>query len=211
MKLITLIITLLSFGASIAQDDKAVALDQVATCGALSYINTAILVPSETVNKISAFDNDAKRYLKSDQANLKKANEGFALRAGFFKDLYHDISRDEKLTNGQYTDILEKKYLYFKNIILNDDSFSVNMATLYSKCQAYLDAFNQIPLKDKQTNFAAISIKIINKISKQTFVANDQQVGVMFIAGSHWKYLNFIHSKSIKDALNNLPPIAVAK
>jgi hypothetical protein len=211
VKLITFIVFLLFYSVACAKDDKAAALDQVATCGALSYVSTAIFVPSETINKISAFDNDTKKYLKSDQANLKKANEGFALRAGFFGDLYHDISRDARLTNGQYADILEKKYLYFKNIILNDDSFAVNMAALYAKCQAYLGAFNQIPLKDNQANFADISIKIINKISKQTFVANDQQVGVMFIAGTHWKYMNFIRSKSIKDALNNLPPISVAK
>lgn len=201
MKIVTLIISLFSFGLATAQDDKAIALDQVATCNALSYISTAIFVPNEAINNMAAFDSDTKEYLKSDQANLKKANEAFALRASFFHDLYFDISKNAKLTNGQYSNILEKKYLYFKNVILKDDSFPVNIAILYPRCQAYIEAMNKIPLKDKQVNFAEISVKIINEVSKQSFVANDQQVGTMFIAGSHWKYLNFIRTKSLKEYL----------
>jgi len=211
VKFITLIISLFFFGLASAQDDKAIALDQVATCNTLSYISTAIFVPNEVIDQIAAFDIDTKKYLKSNQANLKMANEAFALRASFFYDLYFDMSKNTKFTNDQYSNILEKKYLYFKSAILKDDSFAMNMATLHARCQAYIEAMNQISSKDKQANFADISVKIINEISKQNFVANDQQVGSIFIAGSHWKYMNFIRAKSLKDALNNSPPIGVAR
>lgn len=201
IKVLVLLFFVFSIISSYAQDEKSKALDQIATCGALSYISTALYVPNEAIEKIEAFDSEAKKYLKNDQANLRRASDAFALRAGFFQDLYFDMASDSKLTNGQYSSILEKKYQYFKNTILNDDSYAVTLASLYPKCQAYMDALNQISMSDKKTNFVAISIKKINEVSKRNFVANDQQVGSMVIAGSHWKYMDFIRTKSFKEIL----------
>ena len=52
--------------SAIAQNAKAKSLDQIVTCHALSYVTIAVFIPNEVMEKISAFDSDTKKYLKSD-------------------------------------------------------------------------------------------------------------------------------------------------
>lgn len=187
--------------SAIAQNTKTKALDQIITCHALSYVTVAVSVPNEVMEKISAFDSDTKRYLKSDHLNLKKVSEGFDLRGKFFIDLYKLVLDDQSLTFGQYTNVLDKKLAHFKNVILKDEGFAAELAESYPKCQAYVEAVTPLILKSTGKGLPNELIKIITEISNKSFTANDQEIGIMYIAGHHWKYMKFVRWKTLEETL----------
>ena len=44
-------------------------------------------------------------------------------------------------------------------------------------------------------------IKIIAEISNKSFTANDQEIGIMYIAGHHWKHMKFVRWKTLEEAV----------
>lgn len=189
--------------SAIAQNTKTKTLDQIITCHALSYVTVAVFVPNEVMEKISAFDSDTKKYLKSDHLNLKRVSEGFELRGKFFSDLYKLVLNDQSLTHGQYLNVLDKQLTHFKNTILKDEGFAAELAESYPKCQAYVEAVTPLILKTKEKGISIEIIKIISDISKKSFAPNDQEIGIMYIAGNHWKHMNFASWKTLREAVKN--------
>lgn len=201
MKLLFLSIALTLSLKSYANTKSA--LDELVQCAALYYIATAIYVPLDSVDKITDFDDEDKKYIKSEQKNLKFVSEMFGDRAEKTSYLFKSLITNEK--TDLFEIIYERKLQKYKSLILRDELFAIKMGSDYERCQSYNDSIAKIK---KSPNDPSWKKMILNEIHSKSLVnnkPNDNQVGLYAISGYHWKYMNFITNKDVKDFLKKTP------
>ena len=181
-----------------AQTNKARALEEISTCGALNFFSTAIYIPPNLIDSISGLDNETKSDLKRNQANLKMASETYAKRMNFFEELFNDV---EKKRSTLFLQKLVAKHVQHMKAVNEDEAFGVKIANAYVKCQLYTEGLTRLSVQSKPSDFADKAVAFIVDNLSQNPTASDNQVGFMQIAGLHWKHKEKLREKVTIESL----------